>query len=170
MAGVVGEDVQGRWKELGYEFRPFQVLKTSRVFEYSRQALTTSCFSSTSPTPERVPGTAAAPIPSNLSTLVNPHKQEILINGVLQGRKQDDPRGASSASRRRMWGAVRDVYDTLGLESGFGEEKTYVEMKAQRVLEKREKVKKDVRALALRGWRRNEGDEGWVLDGEEKEV
>lgn len=159
LAPLAGEERQARWREEGYEFRPFEVLRTSRLFEHARD----STFEGDG---------GGLPVPSNLSTLVTPHKQEILINGVMQGRKQDDRKGASCVSRRRMWEAVRDVHGTLGLEQQV-QGLTYGDMKAdgglseaaRRVVVARESVKRDAKALALQGWTQNDGDAEWTLDG-----
>ena len=56
-------------------------------------------------------------MPSNLCAVVTPQKQEILINGVLQGRKQEDPRGASCVSRRKMWEAAEATLARNGMEA-----------------------------------------------------
>ena len=139
VADVAGSD---SWSRGGYAFRPFEVKGTGRGFGFSKRAA----------------GEGA--VPSNLSILYTPLRQEIVINGVLQGRKQLDPRGASCVSRRAMWRAVLDLgLPTLatGLRG-----KTYGEVKGASV--GRERVKREVRALALRGWRRNVGDEAWGLD------
>ncbi|KAK5165956.1 uncharacterized protein LTR77_008880 [Saxophila tyrrhenica] len=134
------------WKAGGYAFKPFDVRTTTREFEYSRRS-----------------GTTTAAVPSNLSAMVTPQRQEILINGVLQGRKQFDPRGASCASRRAMWKDVIDVAATAGQEiaevSGKG---TCCEMKHTSQI--REHVKKDVREMSLQRWERNVGDEEWKIE------
>lgn len=137
------------WERDGYSFTPFEVRTTTKEFDFSRRA-----------------GSGAEIAgPSNLSTLITPQREEVLINGVLQGRKQSDPRGASCVSRRRMWESTRDI----GIEVGMGEiagdanRRTYGEMKGESRLEGREKVKSDARTLALLGWRRNVGDEQWTL-------
>ena len=143
MAPLAAPDVQERWRRIGYPYQSFQVLGTEREFEYSRRRRTSS------------------PTPSNLSIVITPYSREVLINGVLQGRKQEDPRGASCASRRRMWEAVRAV---LGEERLSDRTQTYAEMKARQSLEEREVVKRDVRNVALKRWKRNEGDERWALE------
>lgn len=137
------------WRRRGYDFKPFEVETTMREFQYSRRT-----------------GDQIAAIPSNISALATPLQQEILINGVLQGRKQFDPKGASCVSRRSMW---RDVVDVLSVaeQTALKEEEaggtTYGDMKMSRQLEGREKVKRQIRELHLRGWQRNFGDEDWML-------
>ena len=150
MAPLLETEVQERWKAMEFEYRPFGVLRTRREFEYSKRGLASSG--------------AGAAVPSNLCAMVTPQKQEILINGVLQGRKQEDPRGASCVSRRRMWEGVDGVLSIMGLEQ-LCKAETYDEMKRSKRLEGREVVKRDVRASALKGWRKNEGDGDWRLDG-----
>ncbi|RYP71600.1 hypothetical protein DL771_004726 [Monosporascus sp. 5C6A] len=114
--------------------------------------------------------------------------EEATLGGTLQGRKQFDARGASFASRRRMWGLAAEVADLLaeantgaggGCVAGMGEgteeagvaeirralasARTYGELKASRVLAARRKMKEDVRAEALKGWARNLGDDGFGI-------
>lgn len=141
---------EGRMRELvgmeeheGYAFRPFEVKGTSRVFEYAVQ--------------EEARG-------SDLSALWTPHRQEILINGVLQGRKQFDPRGASCVSRREMWKLARDVAAEVGEgeDESFSAE-TYKAAKGAGS-DAREAAKERARDKALKGWRRNTGDEDWSLN------
>lgn len=146
MARLNTAEVQRMWQDAGHAYRPFDVLSTGREFEYSRR----SCDSD-------------RPVASNLSTIVTPHVQEILINGVLQGRKQEDPRGASSISRRRMWEGVQEVVGDKG-EAGAGPERQMnADVKLHEDLMGRTKVKEDVRRLALQGWKRNKGDDEWTL-------
>jgi len=162
MKCMVDEGVQERWREAGYEFKPFKVKTTSREFEYSKRAAAAA-----------LGNTSAALVASNLSALYTPHKQEVLINGVLQGRRQFDPKGASCASRRRMWEAVADVAEAVHESTEtFGstdlarstKKRSCVELKGSGQLEGRESVKRDVREMALKGWKRNLGDEDWGLD------
>lgn len=152
---------QGRMKNLadkrwqgGYAFKPFDVKATSRVFEYSKDAAAAE---------------GAEAVPSNLSTLYTASgRQEVLINGVLQGRKQFDPKGASCASRRGMWEGVREVAGMVGMSgmsgsSVGGEVRSYAEVKGDARLRDRDRVKREVREEALEGWKRNLGDEEWTL-------
>ncbi|KJX95980.1 trna-specific adenosine deaminase like protein [Zymoseptoria brevis] len=149
------EDIQARWRrDGGFAFRPFEVKTTKREFEFSR----------------RSPATAArggSQVSSNLSAMYTPGSREILINGVLQGRKQLDPRAASCVSRRMVWKSVLDVAMLAGISlftEALRKKRTYAEMKGCNVLEGRARVKKDVKEMALKGWVRNEGDEAWELD------
>ena len=168
MAPLSEEAMQEKWRGLGFAYSPFVVRGTEREFEYARPSHTRSgaAFSSAGDQEKAEPAAPAA-VPSNLSTVITPHKQEILINGVLQGRVQSDPRGASCVSRRRMWEALRNVHRTLGMMEGesMGLGQTYGEMKmGARVLRGREKVKGDVRGKALKRWKRSIWDEGWRLE------
>lgn len=131
-----------RWSG-GYAFRPFKVNTTNREFKFSRrsQGSANSVFKS-----------------SNISALWNPHEQETLINGVLQGRKQTDVRGGSSVCRRRTWRlllSMAKVPAFAGLMSGT----LYSEIKASSLLKSRRQVKDEVRAEALTGWIQNHGDD-----------
>lgn len=105
-------------------------------------------------------------MPSNLAAVWNPHGEETIIGGVLQGRKQFDPRGASMLCRKRIWSLALAVAGTVGAEAvvralSVG---SYALVKEGKLLEGREEVKKDMREDALKGWSRNVGDEGWSLE------
>ena len=125
---------------------------------------------------------------NNISALSIPTRTEVLINGVLQGRKQHDPKGASSVSRRRMLDDVRAVQNTLSLPSdtitptstptatsqdvatarGYASSvdasgHTYRSLKSSQAFADRRAVKQDVWNTALMGWKRNEGDEDWIV-------
>ncbi|RMY70297.1 hypothetical protein D0862_14771 [Hortaea werneckii] len=140
-------DEHQTWHSAGYSLNFFNVVPTSRRFEY-----------------EKADGATA----SNISALSTPHRQETLINGVLQGRKQSDPKGASAVSRRRMWEDVAALAAAVGDTEGFAKRRvldssTYASLKAGAVLEARSNVKKLVREEALKGWQRDFGDEEWSL-------
>ncbi|EMD00627.1 hypothetical protein BAUCODRAFT_51391, partial [Baudoinia panamericana UAMH 10762] len=142
----------------GYGFRGFEVLTTREEFEYSRERAALGDGG--------VEEEEAAAVGSNLSAIATlSGREEILINGVLQGRKQSDPRGASCVSRRRLWEDVCGVLDVVGSDSRGGDTvrgMRYSELKVS--LRAREAVKRDVRRVALQGWRRNDGDDDWSLD------
>ena len=138
----------------GYGFQPFTVHSTSREFAWSRRAL--------------APGDKA--MPSNLSAVWTPHWQETLIGGVLQGRKQLDPRGASRISRRGMWiqgvrlaAMVGGFASTMGSETLLSKDQTYRHVKDSSLLKERKRLKKDMQSV-LKGWIRNTGDDNWSLD------
>ena len=69
-----------------------------------------------------------------------------------------------------MWKSVLGIATTLSLPALLyvTRKYSYGELKASKVLEGREKVKMDVRRLALRGWMKNSGDDNWSLDEDEK--
>ncbi|OQO00800.1 hypothetical protein B0A48_13487 [Cryoendolithus antarcticus] len=143
---------EGRIKDLvcmeerrGMRYRPFGVEATSRNFEYA------------------APDEGA--VGSNLSALWTPRKSEVLINGVLQGRKQFDPKGASCVSRREMWKLAHEVAEACGARElcEVLHENTYGGAK-RAMRGEREGVKDEVRRKALQGWRSNEGDEDWSLN------
>ncbi|KAF2020612.1 hypothetical protein BU24DRAFT_3956 [Aaosphaeria arxii CBS 175.79] len=132
-----------RWKG-GYRFQPFAVRPTAREFAHSRRS---------------VPALEKA-VPCNISAVHTPHFQETLIGGVLQGRKQFDPRGASQICRTSMWRGVLEVASMLAVTrvvAALGK-RTYADVKGSGVLGARRVVKDDVRREALAGWVRNGGD------------
>lgn len=142
MALVADAAEQESWWQSGYRFSPFEVATTSKRFEY-----------------EKTEGSVA----SNISSLCTPHRQETLINGVLQGRKQFDPKGASCVSRRGLCEAAKEVADAAGdILDSFGMV-TYDELKNCSRLNARSTVKQDVRREALQTWKANKGDEDWDM-------
>jgi tRNA-specific adenosine deaminase 1 len=142
--------VAGREWGGGYGFRPFSVKTTSREFEFSRRSAMAK---------ERL-------TTSNISTVWTPNMQETLIGGVLQGRKQFDPRGASQICRRQMWRMVLDVVvlcELGGLESIVSGCKYGHVKEGVGVLKERRRVKNEVTDEALKGWSINDGDDGFQL-------
>jgi tRNA-specific adenosine deaminase 1 len=140
----------------GYRWHGFDVLPTTREFEWSRRSATSS---------QKL-------LPSNISTIKTPHLEQTLIGGVLQGRKQFDLRGASNICRRSMWKCVLELAGVVGLPAladvlGKG---TYGEVKSGGWLEARRRVKKEVREEVLKGWVRNGGDEDFQLEAENSKV
>jgi tRNA-specific adenosine deaminase 1 len=130
--------------QAGYGFRPFEVKTTRRKFAYSAQ------------------GAEAGG--SNLSALYTPRRQEILVNGVLQGRKQYDPRGASSASRRGLWRLALEVAVMVGTPAIVKtlNQPTYA-MAKECANHEREAAKQIAWDKALMGWKRNERDDAWSV-------
>ncbi|KAJ4304844.1 hypothetical protein N0V90_000372 [Kalmusia sp. IMI 367209] len=148
MKGVT-EDMAKQWQG-GYTWHAFEVHSTHREFDWSRRAIRD--------------GLKAAP--SNLSAVWTPMWQETLIGGVLQGRKQFDPRGASAICRRSMWKVALQIASVAGvptLSRALGKAR-YEEVKANEVLVDRRKVKEDVRREGLRGWAKNTGDDDFGLE------
>ncbi|QIW95484.1 hypothetical protein AMS68_001002 [Peltaster fructicola] len=140
MKPLLQEDIQERWNQAGYVFRPFEITTTQHEFAFSKIASATS---------------------SNVAALWTTRQQEVLVNGVLMGRKQCDPRGASCVSRRHMWKALEKVSIAAGIPGIQALcDRPYSCAKHDMV---RAMVKDDVKRMALLGWRRNDGDEDWML-------
>ena len=134
-----------------YTFRPFKIRITNKEFPFSRRSM----------------GLSRAELKgSNISCVSAPGIQETLINGVLQGRKQVDPRGASAVCRKNMWKAVMEVIALLGapaLQRVLSHPK-YAALKEDDTLDDRSRVKDAVMNQALKGWIKNDGDD-FELDG-----
>jgi len=132
----------------GYRFRPFRVETTEREFAFSRRS---------------VAGMEKS-VGCNLSAVCTPYRTESLIGGVLQGRKQLDPRGAGSICRRSVWKTVAEVAALVGMPAILEavREVSYADVKGGEALEARKTVKEDVRGV-LKGWVRNLGDEGFGI-------
>ncbi|KAJ4361789.1 hypothetical protein N0V83_010730 [Neocucurbitaria cava] len=141
------DDAVRSWKG-GYRFHPFRVRPTSMEFAWSRRRI----------------GPGEKAVPSNLSAVWTPVCQETLIGGVLQGRKQLDPRGASQTCRRSMWSVALQVVGAVGvpLLVEVLRQKGYKEMKEDEVLASRRQVKADTKSV-LKGWVRNTGDDDFSL-------
>ena len=123
----------------GYGYRPFRVETTEIDFQYSRRAAIAS---------------TAICKGSNVSAVWIPHHQETLINGVLQGRKQTDQRGASALSRMQTWNLVMEIVGLLDVPAltNMLERPSYLDMKNSQNLEQRRHVKEVVKSEALKGW------------------
>ena len=130
----------------GYSFTPFQVRTTVKEFVFSRRSLKETSGSLTG---------------SSVSALWTPNIQETLINGVRQGRKQSDPRGASAICRLKMGGSVIGVFKALALPAFAHLLKTskYSELKQSDLLKERRRVKQDSTRGALVGWIPNTMDD-----------
>ncbi len=135
MGPVVGLEWSG-----DYSFNPFQFRKTDVEFEFSRRNASKG---------------------SNICAVYNPSLQETLINGVLQGRRQFDIRGASALCDARMCEMVHRISDLLGTPRLQSIRRTvnYEQFKQCELLQARRKTKGDVTRLALNGWVRNDGDD-----------
>jgi tRNA-specific adenosine deaminase 1 len=147
------------WEGTGYRFRPFKVLTTKNEFYFSRR---------------QVVPKGGKLVPSNLAASWHPHGEETLIGGVLQGRKQFDPRGASTLCKKRIWklalevativsspamGGALSVHKALTVDGSGG---PYAAVKDSDLGAGRIAVKHDIRESALKGWVRNGGD-GFML-------
>ncbi|MCJ1244161.1 hypothetical protein MMC30_001359 [Trapelia coarctata] len=128
----------------GYRYHPFEIQTAEREFRFSQRGA------------EVVGQSLKA---SNISALWTPRSQETLINGVLQGRKQIDPRGASSVCRLKTWRAVLDIAALLAIPALTRalSSLSYAELKDTELLKDRRRVKEETRELALAGWIRNVG-------------
>lgn len=131
----------------GYAYRPLDVRTTDLEFAHSRRS---------KPTPSTELRT------SNISAVFNPHVQEALILGRLQGRQKLDPKGASAICSKRMWKTVLQVFVAMGMPrllQTVSEPTTAKKLKESELFAGRQRVKDDVRAEALKGWVRNDGDD-----------
>ncbi|KAJ9637212.1 hypothetical protein H2201_001609 [Coniosporium apollinis] len=139
----------GKW-EGGYKYTPFEVKSTSKEFEWSR----------------RSEAAQQKMIGCNLSAVYTPYWQETVIGGVLQGRKQFDPKGASRICRRNMWMAVADIAAVLATPAlvRATRKRRYAEVKDDGLQADRRKVIKDAKGMALKGWVENAGDGIFALD------
>ncbi|KFY07059.1 hypothetical protein V492_07478 [Pseudogymnoascus sp. VKM F-4246] len=162
---------RGRLKDLqvppsgGYSFQDFKMMTTEKEFAYSRRDADGS------------PLLSDAISPSNIAASWSPYFEETLIGGVLQGRKQNDPKGASVVCKRKMWELAEDITRLLDSEDSNSENTsspevesgakkgrgTYEDMKQSELLQDRIAAKNNARKT-LKGWVRNDGDEGFTLD------
>ena len=148
MSGLTSE-ITSKWQN-GYTFSPFSILTTSEEFGWSRRT-----------------GISEDQItPSNKSAVYTPYSQEVIIGGVLQGRKQSDPRGACIISRKQMWQALLNSVENWESHYGpyFSKSGTYRTLKETDILRGRKQIKDDVVSIALKGWIANEGDNDFSLE------
>lgn len=136
----------------GYSFRQFNIKTTNQEFQFSRR-------NKLRPEDKLVS--------SNLSTSWTPHHEETLVGGILQGRKQFDPRGASKVCKKGMWKLAVDIAAVLGMPAldmaiVVG---SYRAVKESQRLRDRRKVKEDVRAVLTKGdpWVKNDGGEAFGM-------
>lgn len=143
MAPLEEERYRKSWSRFGYRFQPFEIQTTTRTFDFCK------------------PAKGCQSVPSNLSVMHTPQRQEVLINGVLQGRKQTDSRGASCVSRRLMWESVNEIIRSARTPAAAEvlNVQNYAELQQHPLLEGRELVKRDVRSTGLQGWKQNVGDD-----------
>ncbi|KAL2269041.1 hypothetical protein VTJ83DRAFT_3887 [Remersonia thermophila] len=159
------------WQGTGYEFREMSISATEREFEYSRRRILAAAAAAAAATggeeEEAVAKVKLAASNLAVAWTKDGEVDEGLVGGVLQGRKAFDLRGASAASRRRLWSRAAEVAALLGPEHaeirGALAKATYGEVKESEALEGRRRVKEEVRREALKGWVRNTGDEGFSL-------
>ncbi|KAK7914594.1 hypothetical protein PG985_012297 [Apiospora marii] len=146
----------------GYRFAPFRVDTTDLEFAYSRRGVANRLA---------LGGAAAGAnkmAASNLAVAWTASGlEEASLGGTLQGRKLFDPRGASFASRRKMWALAVEIASILG--AGLvGVQKTlaaqnYKDLKQSGMLQPRRDVKNKATLAALKGWVNNEGDNDFSL-------
>jgi tRNA-specific adenosine deaminase 1 len=143
----INPDITENW-ENGLSFHPFDIATTSLEFEWSRRSGNPS----------------STMLASNVTAIYTLHFQETLIGGVLQGRKQLDPKGASAICRKSMWNAAKDVVTALDMPSisDIRDAACYNDFKNCQELRYRRVVKDNVRNVALKGWVRNEGDDSFT--------
>ncbi|KAK7531489.1 adenosine deaminase/editase [Phyllosticta citribraziliensis] len=148
------------WAQGGYDFRPFEVCTTLQEFAWSRRSgqLENQKL-----------------VPSNISALYTTHHKETLINGVLQGRKQTDPRGASVISKYGFWKSAVEVSEQLPhvhvkaeLFKVLSSSSNYGVLKRTKMLQFRQRVKDDCKETALKGWVPNENDDSFDLLNSER--
>lgn len=150
----------GEEKEGGYAFQPFEIETTSLEFSFSRRG-------------GGGEGEGEVKyVASNLSTAWSANGlAENIIGGVLQGRKQTDPRGGSQVSRVKMWTLAGEVAEMVAAAADRDDDivpavpssGTYYDLKGSQVLYSRRRVKERVVRDALKGWVKNVGDEGFAL-------
>ena len=129
----------------GYCFQPFESLTTKLEFKYSRRQLANMT--------SELKG-------SNICALWNPYVHETLINGVLQGWKLEDPRCASSVSRKKLTQEMCVAVNVVNLgpcRAGL-DSKTYRDFKDSELLRSRRQAKDICKKEALRGWVANVED------------
>lgn len=129
-----------------YKSHPFKIQTNNKEFAFSRRSAGRSTT--------ELKG-------SSISCVSAPGMQETLINGVLQGRKQVDPRGASAVCRGKIWKAVVEVIVLLGVPAlrRVLSHSNYTSLKEDNMLKDRSHVKQVVRDQSLTGWIRNAGDD-----------
>ncbi|KAI9806348.1 MAG: hypothetical protein M1825_006463 [Sarcosagium campestre] len=140
--------IAGRQWAGGYSHHSFAVRSTGLDFDDSKRT-SAACRQKT--------------FPSNLSCIWTPHLEESCINGVLQGRKQEDPKGASRICKWSIWVAVGEclgmIDDAALAVLTKASETTYDAIQQSQFLAVRRGVKDEVRTRALLGWTRNGGND-----------
>jgi tRNA-specific adenosine deaminase 1 len=141
LASLTNKTIQS-WQGC-YKWHPLTVHPTQREFVWSRRSIAAH---------EKA-------VASNLSAVWTPSWQETLIGGVLQGRKQTDPRGASKLCRRSAWKLAVQIAGIAGTPAVLEvlSKGTYGDVKDSECLATRRRVKTDIQH-ALGGWVRNTGD------------
>lgn len=143
--------------EGGFAFRPFKVNTTKLSFPFARP--------DTSQSEQGIR-------PSNIACVRYGSSSEIIINGVLQGRKQTDPRGASALSRRKMWELTRSIALQLTAPSIITalSHEMYSEVKLDDSLQLRAAAKSRLIQGTLCPWTRTAADRDWSLSDHTKSL
>ncbi|KAI1865147.1 hypothetical protein JX265_008194 [Neoarthrinium moseri] len=143
----------------GYRFAEFAVRTTDQEFHWSKRSVGNRAG---------VGKGGANMAASNLAVAWTGHGLvETTLGGTLQGRKAFDAKGASFASKRKMWTLAIEAAGLLG--SGMVQVQkalaasSYQEVKDSGLLEARRRVKDDAKAHALKGWVKNQGDDDFGL-------
>ena len=139
--GRMSRLANSRWPGC-FAFQAVRVETTSQQFDFSRRSIAETTSDAKG---------------SNICAVWNPHLQETLINGVMQGWRQDNPRGASSISRAKIASGVCVTMKKLGYGPliSFG---TYRDLKNSELARDYRQVKRDAIAKALVGWAPNVED------------
>ncbi|KAK8061245.1 hypothetical protein PG994_007611 [Apiospora phragmitis] len=99
----------------GYRFAPFRVDTTDLEFAFSRRGVTNRLAREGAAAAAAVAAAADKIAASNLAVAWTASGlEEASLGGTLQGRKLFDPRGASFASRRKMWVLAVEIASMLG--------------------------------------------------------
>lgn len=122
-----------------YRYKPFVVRTTDFEFWFSRRCETASEGSRKG---------------YKISAVWNNGLQETLVNGVLQGRKHNDPKGASAVSRVLMSQLASEVFRQLGVR--YVRSTLCGSEDIPKSLVDRDQVKVGVWSTALKGWIRNQ--------------
>ena len=145
-----------------YSFSPFDVKTTKLEFDHSRRAaeesaITASGVSKASIKTSNV-SAAWARETTNSGRASRDQGREALVNGVLQGRRQGEPTGASRLSRKLMWQAVAAAASHLVSYPALREvtdSSSFQILKRSELLRDRMVVKHEVTQEALKGWEIN---------------
>jgi tRNA-specific adenosine deaminase 1 len=132
----------------GYSFQPFEVCPTDKVFQFSRFNIEEGI----------------TPVPNNVSSMWTPNTKEILINGLIQGKKLGNRGATSVLCKRQMFEKLHGIAATLrtsGVDLDIGHD--YEAFKNSTMLASRQRVKDVVRQTSLQGWVRNPGN-SFALD------
>lgn len=159
MVSLIVDSGNATEEEEEYAFRPFDIATTSLEFPFSRRG--------------GGDGVVEKYVASSLSTAWSINGlAENIIGGVLQGRKQSDPRGGSQVSRAKMWDLARHVADMVAAAAAsvgdayattIPSAGTYQELKESSLLDSRRLAKVRVIEDALMGWVKNVGDDRFNL-------